>query len=90
MGPVIGAHRRRWGQPFGAHIRRGNIRGDGETSVGPDIGAHRIRWGQPFGAHIRRGNIRGASHSASTGEGGDIHRSPQAIVAHMAIVAHGP
>ena len=27
VGADIGAHRRRWGQPFGSHRRRGNIRG---------------------------------------------------------------
>ena len=52
VGPAIGAHRRRWGQPFGAHRRDYRLSRMGETSVGPAIGAHRRRWGQPFGAHI--------------------------------------
>ena len=61
---------------------------EGETSVGPAIGTHRRRWGQPFGAHRRRVNIRGARNSAPTVEVGASHRRPQAIVAHMVIVAH--
>ena len=37
VGAVIGAHRRRWGQPFGAHRREDILSRMGETSMGPAV-----------------------------------------------------
>ena len=69
VGPAIGAHRRRWGQPFGAHRRDDILSRMGETSVWTGVRRPQEKvttavrrpqtkgkppWGQPFGAHRRR------------------------------------
>ena len=77
MGPAVGAHRRRWGQPFGAHRRADILSQMGDTSLRPEVRHPQEKvepavrrpqtkgkptWGQPFGAHRRRWGQPSGAH----------------------------